>query len=162
MLIRAEEPADIPAIRTLVKDAFGQADEARLVDRLRDDGDAAISGVAVEEGRVVGHVLFSPMSAPFRALALAPLSVAPSRQHGGIGSSLVRWGMNLAERDGWQVVFVLGAPGYYGRFGFDPALASGFTSAYAGPHLMASAFGKALPAKIGVVGHAAAFATLGG
>jgi len=162
MLIRGEEPADIPAIRRLVENAFGRADEARLVEWIRDDGDAVISGVAVEDDSIVGHVLFSPMRAPFKALGLAPLAVAPSRQRGGIGSRLVRWGMDLAERGGWQGVFVLGDPRYYGRFGFEPALASGFTSAYAGPHLMASAFGKSLPVNSGVIDYASAFARLDG
>jgi len=84
MLIRDEEPGDLPAIRAVVEAAFGQRQEADLVDRLRADGDGVLSLVAVDGGKVVGHVLFSEMTAPFRALALAPVSVVPERQRSGI------------------------------------------------------------------------------
>ena len=158
--IRAEDPADIPAIRDVVVAAFGRDMEAELVDRLRGDGDGVISLVAVEGGRIVGHVLFSRMSAPFRALGLAPVSVAPDRQRSGIGSGLIRAGLARSARDGWQAVFVLGEPAFYRRFGFDPDLAKGFSSPYAGPYLMALALDGRLPVTKGEIEYAAAFAGL--
>jgi len=160
MLIRDEEPGDLPAIRAVVEAAFGQRQEADLVDRLRADGDGVLSLVAVDGGKVVGHVLFSEMTAPFRALALAPVSVVPERQRSGIGSRLIRAGLSRAEEDGWVGVFVLGEPDYYGRFGFDAVRARGFESPYAGPYLMVRALGRELPVTTGTIGHAPAFASL--
>lgn len=159
--IRDEEPADIAAIHRVVEAAFQQSMEADLVDRLRADGDAVISLVAEEDGEIVGHVLFSPMSAPFPALGLAPVSVLPGRQNQGIGSVLIREGLKRAESRGCRVVFVLGEPAYYRRFGFDPALAAGFASPYAGPYLMALALDGKMPAERGRVDYAPAFAALG-
>jgi putative acetyltransferase len=159
--IRDETPRDITVIHDLVAAAFGRDEEARLVDRLRAEGDAAISLVACEGERLVGHILFSPMRAPFRALGLAPVSVLPDRQRAGIGSVLIRAGLARAEAEGWQGVFVLGEPAFYRRFGFDPDLARGFQSPYAGPYLMALPFRGALPATSGSVEYAPAFAAFG-
>ena len=161
MLIRDEEPADAAAIRALVAAAFGREAEAGLVDRLRRDGDGVISLVAVADGAVAGHVLLSRMSAPFRALGLAPVSVAPDRRRAGIGSGLIRAALDRARAGGWEGVFVLGEPDYYRRFGFDPALAGGFASPYAGPFLLALALRGELPARSGRIDYAPAFAALG-
>lgn len=148
---------DRAAVRATIEAAFARADEADLVDRLREDGDAEVSLVAVEGGEIVGHVLFSRMKAPFRALCLAPVAVVPTRQRTGIGGRLIRAGLERARVAGWQGVFVLGDPGYYRRFGFDPALAGGFVSPYAGPHLMALALGPVLPVSGGEIEYAPAF-----
>jgi putative acetyltransferase len=105
--------------------------------------------------------LFSKLTAPFRALGLAPVSVQPKRQNAGIGSRLIRGSLERAKQDGWLGVFVLGEPKYYCRFGFDAALARGFASPYAGPYFMALALGGELPINVGKIGHAPAFAALG-
>lgn len=160
IVIREERPDDRAAIRAVVEAAFGQPLEAELVDRLRADGDSVISLVADDGGAIVGHVLFSRMQAPFTALGLAPVSVSPDRQRSGIGGRLIREGLDRARRDGWQVVVVLGDPDYYRRFGFEPALAAGFESPYAGPHLMAMPLGAAMPARLGRLDYAPAFAGL--
>lgn len=160
VLIRNEEPADIPAIRTIVEEAFLQSAEARLVDRLRADGESVISTVAVDAGHVVGHIMFSRMTAPFRALGLAPVAVMPSRQLNGIGSQLIRWGLAQAKTLGWHGVFVLGDPKFYGKFGFSAALAGGFESPYAGEHFMALALNGDLPVTSGKVEYADAFKML--
>ena len=160
MIVRDEEPADIPAIRAVVEVAFGRPLEADLVDRLRADGDTVLSLVAVEGAQITGHILFSRMTAPFRTLGLAPVSVAPDRQRSGIGSRLIRAGLKRATREGWQGVFVLGDPDYYRHFGFDPARASGFASPYAGPYLVALALGGDLAATEGTIHFARAFSAL--
>ncbi|HUF56733.1 MAG TPA: N-acetyltransferase [Thermohalobaculum sp.] len=162
MQVRAESPGDLPAVGRVLEAAFGQPDEAELVERLRADGDAALSLVAVADGAVAGHVLFSPMSAPFPALALAPVAVLPERQGRGIGSALIREGLARAEARGWRGVFVLGEPAYYRRFGFDAEAARGFASPYAGPFLMVLPLGGPLPAQSGTIGHAPGFARMGG
>lgn len=158
--IRDEESGDRSAVRTIVTAAFGQSAEADLVDRLRRDGDTAIALVATDGGTVVGHAVFSPMKAPFRSLALAPVAVIPSRQRQGIGRRLIRAGLERAARDGWEAVVVLGDPEYYRRFGFDPEPARGFASPYAGPHLLILPLGGPLPATSGRLVHAPAFAEL--
>ncbi len=160
VLIRDEERDDVPAVRKIVEEAFLQPAEARLVNRLRADGDAVISAVAVDDGEVVGHIMFSRMDAPFRALGLAPVAVKPRLQGNGIGSELIRWGLAQARADKWQCVFVLGDPKYYERFGFSVALAAGFESPYAGEHFMALALNGDLPATSGKVEYAAAFKML--
>jgi putative acetyltransferase len=113
--------------------------------------------VAVDADKIIGHVMFSRMAAPFRALGLAPVSVAPERQRSGIGSELIREGLARAAAAGWAGVFVLGEPEYYRRFGFSPALASGFTSPCAGAYLMALALNGPLPATEGKIEYAPAF-----
>lgn len=137
--------ADRTAIRQIVAAAFGGDIEADLVDALRTDGDSSISLVAEDEGAIIGHVLFSPMEAPFRALGLGPVAVLPARQRSGVGGALIRAGIEEARRQGWQGIFVLGEPAFYRRFGFDPALAAGFDCVYAGPYLMALPLGETLP-----------------
>ncbi len=137
MHIRPETAADIDAIHALTEAAFGQPEEARLVDMLRADGDAALSLVSEEDSQIIGHILFSPMAAPVRTLGLGPLSVAPSHQKQGIGAQLIRHGLLLAQKQGWQASFVLGNPAYYSRFGYSVDLAKGFTNQFAGPYFMA-------------------------
>ncbi|GGC61869.1 GNAT family N-acetyltransferase [Chelatococcus reniformis] len=160
MIVRAEEPGDRRAIRAVLEAAFPTPAEAGLVDRLRADGNTEISLVAVDEGAIVGHVMFSRIAAEFRALGLAPVAVLPTRQRSGIGSRLIRSGLARAEADLWRLAFVLGDPPYYRRFGFDPALASGFTSPYAGPYFMALALTRPLPPLSGRIDYAPAFAAL--
>ncbi len=116
-LIRSEEAADIGLIHDLVMACFGRPGEADLVDRVRADGDSVISLVAVSGSELLGHVLFSRMTAPFTALGLAPVAVTPAWQRQGIGGRLIRAGLECARIGGWQAVFVLGDPAYYRRFG---------------------------------------------
>ena len=158
--IRTETEDDEPAVATVVHRAFGQLDEARLVSRLRTDGDVAISLVAVAAAEIVGHIMLSEMVAPFRALGLAPLYVAPEHQRKGIGRSLVQEALKQAREQGWDAVFVLGDPGYYERFGFQVDLARGFSSPYAGPHFMTLPLGLRLPTTSGKIDYAPAFASL--
>ena len=161
MIIRAEEPQDIPGIRRVVETAFPTPLEAKLADQLRLDGDSVISLVAVDEGAIVGHVQFSRIGAPFRALGLGPVSVAPERQRSGIGSQMIRAGLTRATDAGWEGVFVLGNPKYYQHFGFSPESARGFESPYAGPHFMFLALNRDRPLALGEVSYAPAFTALG-
>src|SRR5262245_53651756 len=110
MIVRSEAPGDFAAIRMVQEVAFGQSAEARLVDDLRAAGDSVFSLVAVDDGAVIGHALFSRMKAPFPALALAPVAVLPEHQRSGVGTRLIREGIARSEAAGWVGVFVLGDP----------------------------------------------------
>mgnify|MGYP000851850214 FL=1 len=159
--IALEAPDQAPAIRALLLQAFPTALEADLVDRLRHDGDVAIGVVAVEADAVVGYAVFSPMTAPMKALGLGPVAVKPARQRRGIGGMLIQNGVQRAKEAGWDAVFVLGDSAYYSRFGFDAAQASGFDSPYAGPHFMALPLkNDTMPSRSGRVDYAAAFRDL--
>jgi putative acetyltransferase len=121
--IRDEASGDAEAIHRVNALAFGQPDEANLVDSLRAAGAALLSLVAVDAGRIVGHILFSPVSisspaGDFAAVGLGPMAVLPDRQRLGIGSELVRRGLAALRNRGHGVVVVLGHPAYYPRFGF--------------------------------------------
>jgi putative acetyltransferase len=159
--IRREEAGDRAGVYAVLVAAFPTDAEAKLVELLRQDGDAEIALVAIVDGKVAGQVMFSPMRGPLRALGLGPVAVEPARQRAGIGSELIRAGLALAEAGGWEAVFVLGEEKYYGRFGFETALAAGFTSPYAGPHFMAFGFGRPWPRLTGRIDYAPAFAALG-
>lgn len=158
MIIRNEEPGDRAAVHELVRAAFGRTNEAMLVDRLRADGDSVVSLVAVDAASVIGHVMLSKMKAPFQALGLAPVSVRPDRQRSGVGSSLVLEALTQARQGRFEAVFVLGDPGFYGRFGFRSEPASGFTSPYAGPHFMVLPLKGGLSTTTGKIDYALAFA----
>ena len=160
LIIRDEDAADRDQIRAVVTDAFGQQAEADLVTALHADGDAIISLVAVEEDAIVGHVMFSRMTAPKRALGLGPVSVSPARQRSGIGSALIRAGLVQASNARWQSVIVLGEPDYYGRFGFKAALTEGFASPFSGPYLQGLALNGSFPDR-GDIGYAPAFSRFG-
>ncbi len=126
--IRPEQPSDHAAIEAVNRQAFGQDAEAHLVAKLReaDSHDPALSLVAVHDGEVVGHILFSPIlietdGGNVAAMALAPMAVLPDYQRQGIGSALVREGLEACRRAGHRIVVVLGHADYYPRFGFKPA-----------------------------------------
>lgn len=142
VLIRSETSADNMAVRQVNRLAFGNDAEGRLIDELRAAGHVRLSLVGEDDGQIVGHILFSDLaihtaSGVVDSLALAPLAVVPWRQRQGIGSALVRQGLQLCQEQGHRIVVVLGHPAYYPRFGFSPQLAEPLVSPYAGPSLMA-------------------------
>jgi putative acetyltransferase len=124
--IRLEQPIDINSIHKINESAFGQPTEANLVDQLRTQCSEALSLVALSEDRVVGHILFTPVTITgaqkeIKGMGLAPMSVLPEYQRQGIGSQLARAGLEILRQQNCPFVIVLGHPEYYPRFGFVPA-----------------------------------------
>ncbi|WAI00257.1 GNAT family N-acetyltransferase [Methanogenium organophilum] len=127
--IRTEKPEDAAGIAKVLTDAFSRKDEAELVAAIRnsDAYDPALSLVCVEDGDIVGYVLFSPVvirtadcdETP--ALALAPVAVLRAFQKRGIGTALIEEGIHRSHQKGAKIIVVLGEPGYYRRFRFESA-----------------------------------------
>ncbi len=170
IVVRAERESDRGRVYEVQLAAFGCRDEAELVEALRERARPQLSLVAEEAGRVVGHVFFSPVEIdppgrPVGLAGLAPLGVEPARQGRGIGSALVRAGLERCPGLGWQAVFLLGDPAYYGRFGFVAAAPLGFTYGDPGvdPALQVIELrAGALAGRSGRVCYHAAFAESGG
>jgi putative acetyltransferase len=121
-----ERPQDGPEIRTLLETAFGGVVEADLVEQLRLACRDRISLIALANDRIVGHVLFTPATIDRSAgsvngYGLAPMAVLPDFQRRGIGTNLVRAGLERLRGLPCPFVIVLGHPEYYPRFGFVPA-----------------------------------------
>lgn len=137
MLIRAEEERDRASINTVNTLAFDRSAEASLVDALREQAEPVVSLVVEEDGAVVGHIMFSPVLLTghpnLRIMGLGPVAVTPKRQRSGIGSLLVRTGLEKCKALGFGAVVVLGHPDYYPRFGFVPASRSGIVCEYKVP-----------------------------
>jgi putative acetyltransferase len=117
--------------------AFETAAEANLVDALRQQARPLISLVAQDGVEIVGHIMFSPVSlashAKLNLMGLAPMAVMPAHQRKGVGSALVRAGLERCRELGVGAVVVLGHPGYYPRFGFQPSVRFGIASEYDAP-----------------------------
>jgi putative acetyltransferase len=123
VIVRLETPNDLPAIHSVNEAAFGQREEADLVDNLRSAGVVLVSLVAEVNTRIVGHILFSRMSVEtadgsILAAALAPVAVLPEHQRRRIGERLIREGLNMLREQGEHIAIVVGHPDYYPRFGF--------------------------------------------
>ena len=128
VLIRNEKKDDYNEIRKINELAFGQKNEGKLVDDLRKKSDfnCLLSLVAEIKGRIVGHILFYPIKIKNEdkehiVLSLAPIAVHPDFQNKGIGTKLVKKGLEAAKKTGYDAVIVVGHPNYYPRFGFSPA-----------------------------------------
>ena len=123
LVIRPETPEDSAAIRSVNEEAFGSSIEADLVEKLRSRRTYTLSLVVTDGDKVIGHILFSPVTigsgnTSFGALGLGPMAILPSYQRKGVGSQLVRAGLQECKRLGHEIVVVLGHPDYYPRFGF--------------------------------------------
>lgn len=124
--IRSEETGDIAAVREVNERAFGQPAEADIVDNIRKACGDALSLVAVREGQVVGHILFSPATIEtndgvVKGMGLAPMAVLPEYQRQGIGEKMGESGLASLREQACAFVIVVGHPEYYPRFGFEPA-----------------------------------------
>ncbi len=152
--IRHEIPIDINEIHALEAQAFGRRLQADLVNDLRDDGALWLSQVALIDDRIVGHAAYSLAEVShdaniWRFPALGPIAVAPANQRQGIGGALIRAGIEVVGDAGFGLLFLVGHPGYYTRFGFQPAVPLGFSSNWVKPggsheHFMALVLDQSL------------------
>lgn len=161
-MIRHATPRDYPAIRQVIRHAFGRDDEANLVEQLRTDGDALAEFVAATDIAIQGHIFYSPLAIErngeaLRAAALAPLAVLPAFQSQGLGGELIRAGNARCSELGCVAVIVLGHGAYYPRFGFSPERAAPLQAPFSGPHFMALEFEPGVFAGGGKVQYAKAF-----
>ena len=150
MQIRPSTPSDLQTISRLHKLAFGSAEGpeiAKLVNDLFEDQTAfpLFSFVATRNGEIAGHILFTSAclegtDSHLTVQILAPLAVLPGHQSSGVGCNLIDHGLRELKRANIDLVFVLGHPEYYPRFGFSPALPLGLAAPYPIPEKNADAW----------------------
>jgi putative acetyltransferase len=160
--IRAERAGDAARVRALLEAAFAGSTEADLVETLRAEGDLILALVAERPGALAGYAAFPRLDLELDGRAvpvagLAPVAVMPALQHQGIGAALIRDGLARLKDRGERLVFVLGDPAYYARFGFRPT--GRFVSRYAGPYFQVLPLAPDAPAA-GRISYPNAFAAL--
>ena len=167
MLIRIEEKKDHTAVKAANVSAFETPAEANLVDALREQAHSFISLVAEENGEVIGHIMFSPVSLSghpnLRVMGLGPLAVIPERQRKGVGAALVQAGLERCKGQGIDAVVVLGHPLYYPSFGFLPSTRFGIGCEYDVPAEVFMALElqlDALSGKTGIIKYHPAFSNV--
>ncbi|HVJ00230.1 MAG TPA: N-acetyltransferase [Sphingomonas sp.] len=169
IVIERAAPRDAYDIDDILRACFPKPVEAMLVKQLAIDGDLALVLIARDETTraAIGIVAVSKMHVAIGgdgvpAVALAPLAVMPEHRRSGVGEALVTAAIDEMRRAGALLMFVLGEPAYYERFGFSVESAEGFDSPYAGPYFMAFELQGGLPCgPRGLADHAPAFAGLG-
>ncbi len=165
-IVRKETPADTSRIHHLNAIAFGQADEAQIVDNLRKSDALSVSLVAEENKQIIGHIAFSPVCIErqpekINILGLGPMAVLPAYQNKGIGAQLIEQGLALCKEANCDLVVVLGHPNYYPRFGFVPTQPFGILCEYDVPAdvFMLQELKKGVVSKLtGTIKYHAAFA----
>ncbi|MBT3550829.1 MAG: N-acetyltransferase [Rhodospirillaceae bacterium] len=147
LVFREAADTDIDDVFDIERRAFGRDNEAQLVAELLGDpgADPKLSLLTLLDGKPAGHILFTSVrligaKKPVSAQILAPLAVVPEAQDQGIGSKLIEEGLRLIGLARTDLVFVLGDPGYYPRFGFEPAGRLGLNAPYPIPDKHAEAW----------------------
>ena len=135
MNIHIEKETDIQQIWQINAKAFETDAEANLVSSLRKSGLPFISMVYEENKKLLGHILFTPVELEghpnnLRIMGLGPMAVTPEMQNNGIGSALVKAGIEQCECEGFNAIIVLGHPNFYPKFGFVPSVKYGIISEY--------------------------------
>ncbi|MGZ8600524.1 MAG: GNAT family N-acetyltransferase [Actinomycetota bacterium] len=131
-LVRPETPEDHEVSVEVERAAFDSDEEASIVEAVRNE-EASFALVAEEDDIVVGHVQLSRgWVGDTPVLVLGPIGVLPDRQRRGIGSALMRHGLEEARARREAAVILFGEPGFYRRFGFEPGVTFGVPNPYAG------------------------------
>ncbi len=150
MEIRKSTELDRPEIKNIHIKAFGEQKGQVIADLVNDllyDETATplLSLVAIEHEKIIGHIIYTKVKVtqaaePVSAQILAPLAVLPIAQSKGVGSQLIKEGLNRLKQSGVKLVFVLGHPDYYPRSGFTPAGILGYAAPYHIPEEHAGAW----------------------
>jgi putative acetyltransferase len=137
--IRRERPEDFDAIRSITMMAFDNKAEADLIDRLRENCDDYVSFVAVKDGDIVGHLMFTcasiehPDGEKTMGWGLAPMGIMPILQKKGVGTKLIETALTEIQEDQNRAfIIVLGHKDFYSKFGFVPASMFGIKSEWTG------------------------------
>lgn len=156
--IREAVETDLNDVLQIERLAFGYEKEADLVRDLLHDFSAkpVLSLLAFQKNRALGHILFttaklSGSQGPASIVILAPLAIVPDAQKQGVGGKLIEKGLELLSKSRVDLVFVLGHPEYYPRYGFKPAGALGFEAPYPIPDVHANAW-MVQALRLGVIG----------
>jgi putative acetyltransferase len=135
--IRLEAPDDYVGVYAVNAAAFETPAEANLVEVLRHEANPFVSLVAEVSGEIVGHIMFSPVVLSghddLKIMGLGPMAVMPQKQGQGIGSALIKMGLEKCKDLGYGAAVVLGHKGYYPRFGFIPSNRYGIGCEYEVP-----------------------------
>jgi putative acetyltransferase len=139
MVIRPETEKDFPGVYEVNRLAFSQENESKLIEKIRQGGNYVpeLSLVAAINHKIIGHILFSKIKIVGKtntaSLALAPMAVVPEYQKQGIGGKLIKKGLAIAGKLGYNSVIVLGHKDYYPKFGFKKASLWGIQCPFAAP-----------------------------
>jgi len=149
MVIRKSIEKDSSDMLGIINKAFGETEGPVIVELVKDllndpTAQPLLSLIALHDQKIVGHILFSKAEvsgfAAERSTILAPLAVESGLQKQGIGGSLINKGLELLADAGVKLVFVLGHPDYYPRFGFKPAGRHGLDAPYPIPNAVKEAW----------------------
>jgi len=130
---------DVSAIGMVIEKAFCDEENKLIMNLVVELSEETISPsikslVAEVDNQVIGYVSFSPIflksDSSISGYILAPLAVVPKHQKKGIGSNLIKSGIDMLTRDGAGVLLVYGDPDYYGRFGFKAEIGRSFVPPY--------------------------------
>jgi len=139
MNIRIAQETDLNSILKVIETAFSDEENKvimNLVQELHQEttSPSIKSLVAEVDNQVIGYVSFSPIflksDSSISGYILAPLAVSPEHQKTGVGSNLIKSGIDMLTRDGAGVLMVYGDPAYYGRFGFREEIGCSFVTPY--------------------------------
>lgn len=129
--------SNLNSVLHIQTEAFGHNKESNLVKNLLNDDSAKpiLSLLAIDDEQAVGHILFTKVRITgnedaLSAMILAPLAILPKAQGKGVGGKLIKEGLSQLSESNFDLVFVLGHPEYYPRFGFKPAGVRGFEAPY--------------------------------
>ena len=130
LIIRPQNRAeDLEAISAINSSAFGQGGGTPAFQALRASADDVVSLVAERQGRIIGHVFFSPVTLesepPLAGMGLGELAVAPDWQRQGVGAALTEAGLEILRTARCPFVIVIGLPAYYPRLGFETGAGHG-------------------------------------
>jgi putative acetyltransferase len=147
VIFKKATDSDLNDVLRIETEAFGHSKESNLVNDLLNDDSAKplLSLLAINDDEAIGHILFTRVRITgnedsLSARILAPLAILPKAQAKGVGGKLIKEGLRQLSESKVDLVFVLGHPGYYPRFGFRPAGLRGFEAPYSIPAKDASAW----------------------